>query len=92
MSAYAAELAPEHRPLAHPSFASGLGNLSAYAAGLAPQHRPLAHPSLASGLGNLSAYAAGFVKVNDRWGKVGRGGGRGSGVGGRETGDLTETI
>jgi len=33
LSAYAAGLSPQHPPLAHPSFDSGLGNLSAYAAG-----------------------------------------------------------
>ena len=38
---FARELAPAHRPLAYPIYASGMENISAYAGGLAPLDLPL---------------------------------------------------
>ena len=37
---FALELAPAHPPLAHPIYASGMGNRSAIAGGLAPLDQP----------------------------------------------------
>jgi len=61
---FAPELAPAHPPLAHPIYASGMGNRSAIAGGLAPAHPPLAYPIYASGMGNRSAIAGGLAPLD----------------------------